>query len=103
MSAESERKNRIKETLKKLRSERAEQLKAAQIRLKETVALRNRIRKALLVGPQTVPDLARSIGETTDRTLLTLMEMRAYGIVAEDAQDGDYFRYRLVPDEKEGA
>jgi hypothetical protein len=29
-----------------------------------------------------------------------LMEMRAYGIVAEDEQDGDYFKYRLVPAKK---
>ena len=103
MSAENKSKNRMKETLKRLRSERADHLKTVQASLKKTVALRNKIRKALQSGPRTVPDLAGSIGETTDRALWMLMEMRAYGMVAEDEQDGDYFRYRLVPDKKEGA
>lgn len=103
MSTENERKNRIKETMKRLRSERADRIKAVQARLKETTVLRNKIRKALRSGPRTVPGLAGSIGETTDRTLWMLMEMRTYGMVAEDEQDGDYFRYRLVPEEKKGA
>ena len=103
MSAESERKIQIKETLKKLRAERAEQLKAVQSRLRDNAALRNKIRKALKDEPQTVPCLAESIGETTDRTLWMLMEMRTYGMVAEDEQDGDYFKYRLVPVQEKGA
>ena len=28
------------------------------------------------------------------------VEMRTYGMVAEDEQDGDYFKYRLVPVKK---
>jgi predicted Rossmann fold nucleotide-binding protein DprA/Smf involved in DNA uptake len=103
MSADSGRKARLKETLKKLRAERAERLKAVQARLKDTTALRNKIRKALKDGPRTIPSLAQSIGETTDRTLWMLMEMRNYGQVVEDEQDGDYFKYRLVPVEKKGA
>lgn len=103
MTADSERKIQIKENLKKLRAERAEHLKAVQARLKDTAALRNKIRKALNAEPKTVPHLAESIGETTDRTLWMLMEMRNYGMVAEDEQDGDYFRYRLVPVKKKGS
>jgi hypothetical protein len=74
-----------------------------QARLKDISTLRNKIRKTLKEEPLTVPGLAASIGETTDRTLWMLMEMRTYGMVAEDAQDGDYFKYRLVPVEKKGA
>lgn len=102
MTADSERKIQIKETLKKLRAERAEHLKVVQAKLKDTATLRNKIRKTLKDGPQTVHGLAESIGETTDRTLWMLMEMRTYGMVAEDEQDGDYFKYRLVPVDKKG-
>jgi predicted Rossmann fold nucleotide-binding protein DprA/Smf involved in DNA uptake len=100
VSAETNRKTEIKARLKKLRAERAAHLSAVQARIKDTTALRSKIRKALKEGPQTVPVLADSIGETTDRILSMLMEMRAYGIVAEDEQDGDYFKYRLVPAKK---
>lgn len=103
MNTESERKKQIKELMKKLRSERAEHLKEVQARLKDTALLRSKIRKALKEEPQTVPHLAESIGETTDRTLWMLMEMRTYGVVAEDEQEGDYFKYRLVPTNKKGA
>jgi hypothetical protein len=103
MSSESERKARIKETLKKLRSERASHLKEVQTRVRDTALLRNKIRKALKEGPETIPHLAESIDETTDRTLWMIMEMRTYGMVAEDEQDGDYFKYRLIPVDKKGA
>jgi hypothetical protein len=102
MSKENGRKAQIKEILKKLRSERAVHLKEVQARLKDTALLRNKIRKALKEAPQTVPRLAESIGETTDRILWMLMEMRVYGMVAEDEQDGDYFKYRLIPAGKKG-
>jgi hypothetical protein len=103
MRVESERKTQIKEKLKKLRSERAAQLKDVQARLKDIASLRSKIRKALKDGPQTIPRLAESVGETTDRTLWMIMEMRTYGMVAEDEQDGDYFRYRLIPVAKKGS
>lgn len=102
MIAETDRKAEIKATLKKLRAERAAHLSAVQARVKDTTALRNKIKKALKDGPQTVPSLAKTIGETTDRVLWMLMEMRTYGMAAEDEQDGDYFKYRLVQ-EKQGA
>jgi len=100
VSAETNRKAEIKATLKKLRAERAAHLSVVQARIKDTTALRNKINKTLKDGPQTVPYLAKAIGETTDRVLWILMEMRNYGIVAEDEQDGDYFKYRLVPARK---
>jgi DNA-binding ferritin-like protein len=103
MNADNGRKTRIKETLKTLRAERAEKLKTVQARLKDITALRNKVRKALKDDPQTIPSLAASIGETTDRTLWMIMEMRNYGQVVEDEQDGDYFKYRLVPVERKGA
>jgi hypothetical protein len=103
MSARNGRKAETKAILKKLRSERTTQLKAVQARIKHTTSLRNKIKKALKEGPQTVPFLSTAIGETTDRILWMLMEMRTYGLVAEDEQDGDYFKYRLIPAEKKGS
>jgi hypothetical protein len=103
MSTENERRNQIKETLKKLRLERAPQLHAVQARTKDATMLRNKIKKALKDRPQTAPSISGAIGETTDRTLRILMEMRTYGLIAEDEQDGDYFKYRLVPVEKKGS
>ena len=100
MSAETNRKAEIKGILKTLRAERASHLGEVQARIKDTTALRNKIKKALKDSPQTVPFLAEAIGETTDRVLWMLMEMRTYGMVAEDEQDGSYFKYRLAPVKK---
>ncbi len=97
------RKAEIKARLKTLRAERATQLKEVQAKSKGTTTLRNKVKKALKEGPQTVPVLAVALGETTDRVLWMLMEMRTYGLVAEDEQDGDYFKYRLAPAKKKGA
>ncbi len=98
-----ERKTEIKARLKTLRAERATQLKEIQAKSKGTTALRNKVKKALKEGPQTVPALAEALGETTDRVLWVIMEMRTYGLVVEDEQDGDYFKYRLAPVKKKGA
>ena len=103
MSAGKDRKTEIKLILKRLRTERAAHIKTVQARIKDTTVLRNKVRKALKEGPQTIPVLADSISETTDRVLWMLMEMRNYGMIAEDEQDGDYFKYRLMPAEKEGS
>lgn len=103
MSSAIARKMEIKETLKRLRQERAEHLKAVQARLKETTSLRNKIRKAFNDGPRTIPSLAESVGEKTDRILWLVMEMRNYGLVAEDEQDGDYYKYRLVAADRKEA
>jgi hypothetical protein len=100
LKAANDRKTEIKLALKKLRSERAGHLKTVKDRIKGTTLLRNKIRKALKEGPQTVPVLAGAIGETTDRILWMLMEMRNYGMIAEDEQDGDYFKYCLIQAEK---
>ena len=48
MSVENSRKAEIKAILKKLRSERTTHLKAVQARIKNTTALRSKIKKALM-------------------------------------------------------
>lgn len=102
MSASDERKAAIKQLLKRLRSERPDQLKVARKNQKQILVPRKALKKALAKGAQTVPQLARAIGRTTDEVLWHIAAMRYYGLVAEDEQDGDYFKYRLVPVNKQG-
>lgn len=102
MSTSDERKKEIKQLLKRLRSERADQLKVVRAEQKKITVPRRALKKALAEGPRTVPDLAEAIGQTTDDVLWHIAAMRYYGLVAEDEQEGDYFKYRLVPANKEG-
>jgi predicted Rossmann fold nucleotide-binding protein DprA/Smf involved in DNA uptake len=97
---ETDRKAEINAVLKRLRAERAAHLSSVQAKIKPTTALRNKINRALKQGPQTVPTIAETIGETTDRVLWMLMEMRVYGMIEEDEQEGDYFKYRLIQEKK---
>jgi predicted transcriptional regulator len=92
-----ERKREINRTLKRLRAERDEQLKAVRARTRDVLKLRRKVKKALEDGPQTVLSIASAVGASTDEVLWHVMAMRGYGLVAEDDQEGDYFKYRLVP------
>jgi hypothetical protein len=100
MSTSDERKAEIKKLLKRLRAERVDHLKAVRRNQKKISAPRRALKKALAQGPQTVPQLAQALNQTTDEVLWHMAAMRCYGLVAEDEQDGDYFKYRLVPVKK---
>jgi hypothetical protein len=100
MSTSDERKAEIKKLLKRLRAERVDHLKAVRRDQKKISVPRRALKKALAEGPQTVPQLAKAIDQTTDEVLWHIAAMRYYGLVAEDEQDGDYFKYRLVPVKK---
>ena len=92
----------LKDVLKRLRGERAEHITAIRERDKSRTALRKKIEQALASGPQTVPVLTDAVLATTDEVLWHVAAMRAYGQVAEDEQDGDYFKYRLVEETAKG-
>lgn len=53
---------------------------------------------ALGAGPLTVPEIAEAIGQEPSETMVWVMGMRRYGIVAvvPEANDEGYFRYRAV-------
>lgn len=102
MIDEIDRAGEIKSLLKRLRAERKEQIDIARARNKDQAALRRQIKKALLGAPQTVPALAAAVEASTDDVLWHIAAMRAYGQVAEDEQEGDYFKYRLEPQQKKG-
>lgn len=97
MSDPSERKGEIKTLLRRLRRERADQIATARDRSKPRAALRRKVKGALADGPRTVPDLAQAVEASTEEVLWHVMAMRAYGQVAEDEPEGDYFKYRLEP------
>ena len=84
------------ETLKRLRAEREQELTVLRTRMKEHNTIRRKIRQQLENGPQTVPAIAEAISLSTDETLIHLMGMRKYSELAEDEQDGDYFKYTFL-------
>jgi len=101
-STRDERKTEINKLLKRLNAERADHLKVVREKQKKVMVPRRALKKALADGPQTVPTLAKAVDLSTDEVLWHIAAMRYYGVVAEDEQDGDYFKYRLVPAKGQG-
>ena len=59
-------------------------------------ALQKGIVAALQDGPQTVPELARLIGQPANEVFWHVMGMKKYGKICEAGQEDEYFRYALV-------
>jgi|GEM_PF-1127151 len=90
-----------KATLKRLRTEREAQVKAAQAASKVVRTERKKISAEMESGPKSVPQIAAAVDMSTDRVLWHIAAMRKYGELAEAAEkDGDYFTYELVTEEK---
>jgi hypothetical protein len=53
------------------------------------------VKRALVAGPLTVPELASAVEISAQEALWMLIALRKYGVVVEDGQDGDYVRYAL--------
>ena len=66
---------------------------------KEHNRMRREILKVLKDSPKTPPQVAEIVGIPTDKVFWFLMCMRKYGCVAEDSQEGDYFKYAFVKEE----
>jgi len=88
-----------RELLKRLRKERSATTENVRMLVRDLNQARKRIRGGLSAAPKTVPELSAAIDMPADEVLWHLMSMRRYGLVAEDEQDGDYFRYRLTGEE----
>lgn len=58
--------------------------------------VRARLLELLADGPLTVPELAERSGFPEDEVVVWTMGLRKYGYVAEQAADGDFFRYARV-------
>ena len=90
-----------KATLKRLRTEREAQVKAAQAASKVVRTERKKISAEMESGPKSVPQIAAAVDMSTDRVLWHIAAMRKYGKLAEATEkDGDYFTYELVTEEK---
>jgi predicted transcriptional regulator len=64
-------------------------------RVKELNKRKAAIKKALVAGPMTVPEIAQAIDARPADVLWSLTAMRKYGLAAEHSVDGDYVRYAL--------
>ncbi len=96
MTEADDRKKALRGTLKKLRDERGDRVKAATTASNAVRAERKRVKAALEQGPLTVPALAAATELSTDRALWHVAGMRKYGLLVEAEKDGDYFSYALV-------
>ena len=89
-----------KSALKALREERKETIARVRARVAEVNDAMKKIRAELSLGPRTVPDLARSVGLSTEETLWYVMALKKYGKVAEGAKarGESYFPYEWIQD-----
>jgi DNA-directed RNA polymerase specialized sigma subunit len=85
-----------KEALKALRKERKAFIDRARKTVKEQNKKISAIKSQLKKQPQTVPEIASALRMRTSEVLITVMALRKYGEILEDAKDGDYFKYRLA-------
>lgn len=88
--------NRTKEALKQLRIQRKATIERARKMIKEQNKRISAIKSQLKNEPRTVPELAAALGMNTADVLITVSALRKYGLVLEDAKDGDYFKYRMA-------
>ena len=84
------------EALKQLRQARRDTIAAVTSRMKEQRKAIDAIKDELRQGDRTVPEIAEATGIPPDSVLWYLATLKKYGQVAEGAQDGSYFRYRLA-------
>jgi len=84
--------------LKALREARKASIAKAQKAMKEQRSLIKRIKEQIKGEGKTVPQIASATGLPTDLILLYVTALRKYGMVAEGEKDGDYFKYKLMPE-----
>jgi predicted transcriptional regulator len=101
MAPEDQAKALKKEALKKLRAARKLIIEGAAIRVKEQKKAIAAIKADLAQGERTVPEIAAATGIPSAAVLWYIAALKKYGQVAEGAQDGAYFRYRLAANNTE--
>jgi predicted ArsR family transcriptional regulator len=84
--------------LLELRRQYSEQVKRAQELLKEQQAVRKALRRILLEGPRSVPQLADASGLPAPEVLWHIAAMKKYGLVEEAGMDEqrEYYLYSLT-------
>jgi predicted transcriptional regulator len=86
----------LKATLKRLREERKETVRAVKDRVKQQNAAARAIREQLGESPKTVPELSEACGMPAADVLWYVSALKKYGRIAEGEKDGGYFRYELT-------
>jgi predicted transcriptional regulator len=92
----SEQKNTDKEALKKLREERKTSIEKARQTIKDQNRVIKSIKELIKTEGKTVPEIAQASQISTSRALWYIMALKKYGLVAEGAKDGSYFKYQLA-------
>jgi hypothetical protein len=70
--------------------------------IRDEQSMRAKILDALAGGPQTIPQIAATIGKPTHEVVFWVMGLRKYGWVAEikEVDDDGYFPYQAVAREE---
>lgn len=103
MTEDDEQRKARRETLKRLREERASQVKAANAANAVVRSERKKILAEMGDDPLSVRQVAQAAGLPTDRILWHFAAMRKYGqLVEAPGKDDDYYVYLLTPEAKTG-
>lgn len=90
-----EENNTEKGALKKLREERAWQIRRAKETVKRQQQIIKRITEQIKNDGKTVPEISQATGLPASQVLMFVATLRKYGAVVEGTKDGDYFRYQI--------
>ena len=85
-----------KEALKRLRKQRATSIAKAKKAIAAQNQIIKKIKAQIKTKGKTVPEIAQSAHLPTSQVLMYVATLRKYGMVAEGAKDGDYFKYELI-------
>jgi len=91
------KKDEKKEALKALRKERSKIIERVRNMNKAQNSDIKNISEQLQTGGKTVPEIAEAIRIPTSQVMLYVASLIEYGLVAEGAKAGDYFKYEIVP------
>lgn len=103
MSERGSQEKGSRQVLKRLREERASQVKAANAANAIVRGERKKILAHMNTDPMSVRQVAEASGLPTDRVLWHFAAMRKYGkIVEAPDKDGDFYTYVLTPEARTG-
>jgi predicted transcriptional regulator len=85
--------------LKSLREKHKVTVERTQTLLKETNAVRKRIREAMESEPRTVPEIAEGTGLPADQVLWHVTAMKKYDLIRDVGMSGEYYQYELTQEE----
>ena len=85
-----------KAALKQLREERKTRIKEIREINKTQNKIIEAIRQQITSDGKTVPDIAQTTGIDSSEVMRYVSSLIEYGIAAEGAKEGDYFKYYLL-------